>query len=88
MASLCVLKTRSELHQWPSGWRYCPPPDVCEGTNLRGDACGKPADGLLSWHGRMGLLFDFAGCMTCASTRRAQIEAEGYKVRASRLGSQ
>ena len=79
-SSLCVLKTRSELHQWPGGWRYVPPPDVC-------DSCGKPADGLLSWHGRMGLLCDFAGCVACASTRRAQIEAEGYKVRASRLGN-
>jgi hypothetical protein len=78
--SLCVLATRSELHQWPSGWRYVPPPQACE-------SCGAPAAGLLSWHGRLGLLFDFAGCAPCAKTRRAQIEAEGFTVRVSRLGN-
>ncbi len=77
---LCVLATRSELYPWPSGWRYVPMPTRCE---ARG--CTKPAEGLLSWHGRQGLLFDFAGCVACAKTRRAQIAAEGFTVRASRL---
>ena len=66
------------LYQWPAGWRLVPPPEVC-------DNCGKPADGLLSWHDKMGRLQDFAGCVACAKSRRAQIEATGIKPRAARL---
>ena len=78
-----VRATGSTLYRWPTGWRYVQAPRVCQGKG-----CQRPAAGLLSWHDKRGLLYDFAGCSACARAKREDIEALGFTVRASRLGSE
>ena len=78
-----VRATGSILYRWPTGWRYVQAPQVCQGKG-----CQLPAAGLLSWHNKRGLLYDFAGCSSCARDKRQDIEAQGMTVRASRLGSE
>lgn len=73
-----VTGSGATLYRWPSGWRYVPPPTLCQ-------KCGKPAEGLLSWRDRMGLLYDFAGCDRCASAKRSEVEASRLTVRVHRF---
>jgi len=75
-----VTESGATLYRWPTGWRYVPPPTLCQG-------CGKPAEGLLSWHDRMGLLHDFAGCKRCADAKRKEVESSRFAVRAHRFAT-
>lgn len=68
----------TQLYQWPSGWRYVPPPAVCE-------VCAAPVVGLYSWHDHMGRLCDFAGCDSCARTKKDQLADLKITPRAYRL---
>lgn len=74
----CITPSGAPLYRWPSGLRYVPPPTTCQG-------CSKPAQGLLSWNDKRGLLHDFAGCRACASAKRNELDAAGMAVRAFRL---
>lgn len=73
-----VTESGATLYRWPGGWRYVPPPTLCQ-------KCKQPATGLLSWHDKMGLLYDFAGCNRCASAKRYEVESSRFTVRAYRF---
>jgi len=73
-----VTESGATLYRWPTGWRYVPPPSACQD-------CGDPAEELLIWNGRMGLLDDFAGCSKCIPKKLWELKKANIEPRRESL---